>query len=264
VYNLETYNTYPDILYYNYKLHTTLLEYTKRLKNHMINNTCIVIPAYNNPKTIQSVINDVLKLNLPLIVIDDGSDIHISDIVEVNPLLTIIRHKINKGKGQAILTAAREAKEQKFEFILTIDGDGQHYPDESKHILPLLNNNAIVIGNRKFKEDVPSASKFGRAFSNFWVFVETGRWLHDTQSGFRGYPISILDLELKHSYYDFEIEIIVKHLWEKRPIREVDIEVYYPPHGERVSHFNKVKDNIRLSKIHTTLVIQNILRLFRF
>jgi len=230
----------------------------------MLNNICIVIPVYNNPTTIQSVIHDVLKLNLPLIVIDDGSDIHLSSFVEKNPLLTIIRHKVNKGKGQAILTAAHEAKKQNFEFIITIDGDGQHYPKECKYLLPLLNNNTLVIGNRTFKENVPNASKFGRAFSNFWIYVETGKWLQDTQSGFRGYPLSILDLDLKHSYYDFEIEIIVKHLWKKRPIKEVNIEVYYPPHGERVSHFDKVKDNIRLSKIHTKLVLQNILRLFSF
>jgi glycosyltransferase involved in cell wall biosynthesis len=230
----------------------------------MQNQICIVIPVYNNPKTIQSVVEESLALNLKIIVVDDGSDTTVSSLLTVHPHLTILRHEANKGKGQAILTAAREAKAQNFESILTIDGDGQHYPKESKYLLPLLNNNAIVIGNRKFKEDVPNASKFGRAFSNFWIFAETGRWLHDTQSGFRGYPLSILDLELKHSYYDFEIEIIVKHLWKKRPIHEVEIEVYYPPHGERVSHFDKVKDNIRLSKIHTKLVTQNILRLFRF
>ena len=230
----------------------------------MQDKVCIVIPVYNNPKTIQSVVKRSLALNLKVIVVDDGSDTIVSSLLTDHPHLSILRHEVNKGKGQAILTAAREAKKQNFDSILTIDGDGQHYPEESQYLLPLLNNNAIVIGNRKFKEDVPNASKFGRAFSNFWIFVETGRCLHDTQSGFRGYPLSILNLELHHSHYDFEIEIIVKHLWEKQPIKEVEIEVYYPPHGERVSHFNKVKDNIRLSKIHTKLVIQNILRLFGF
>ena len=225
---------------------------------------CIVIPVYNNPLTIATVVHDALKLNLKIILIDDGSDIDVSSMLSKDPNLTILRHTKNRGKGEAILTAAIEAKKQNFDYFITIDGDGQHYPEEIKHLLPLLKGNAIVIGNRKFKEDVPTSSKFGRAFSNFWIFVETGKWLSDTQSGFRGYPISILDLELKHSYYDFEIEVIVKHLWKKRAIKEVAIEVYYPPHGERVSHFNKVKDDIRLSKIHSKLVIQNILRHFKF
>lgn len=225
---------------------------------------CIVIPVYNNPQTIATVVEDALKLNLKIILIDDGSDVVVSSLVNNNPNLTIVRHDINQGKGQAILTAALEAKKKNFDYFITIDGDGQHYPQEVSHLLPLLKDDTIVIGNRKFKEDVPNASKFGRAFSNFWIFVETGRWLGDTQSGFRGYPISILDLELKHSFYDFEIEVIVKHLWKKRTVEEVDIEVYYPPHGERVSHFDKIKDNIRLTKIHTKLVTKNFLRLFKF
>jgi len=71
-----------------------------------------------------------------------------------------------------------------------------------------------------------------------------------------------LELNLTHSRYDFEIEVLIKHIWSKREIKEIEIEVYYPPKGTRVSHFDKVKDNLRLSKIHTKLVLQNILRLF--
>jgi len=229
----------------------------------MKNRICIAIPVYNNPQTIQSIVNEVLALGFFTILVDDGSTIEVSSIVQKSTKLTIIRHKKNLGKGEAILTATREAKQQNFESIITIDGDGQHYPSEIKHLLPLLNKDTIVIGNRKFKKDVPFSSKFGRVFSNFWIFVETGRWVNDTQSGFRGYPVTILDYHLQHSHYDFEIEVLVKHLWAKKEIKETEIEVYYPPQGERVSHFNKRTDNIRLSKIHTELVIKNFLRLFK-
>ena len=94
--------------------------------------------------------------------------------------------------------------------------------------------------------------------------MESGRWLGDTQSGFRAYPLSILDLNLKQSHYDFEIEVLIKHLWKKREIKEVEIEVYYPPKGTRVSHFDKVTDNVRLSKLHSRLVFKNLLRLLTF
>ncbi len=107
-------------------------------------------------------------------------------------------------------------------------------------------------------------SLFGRQFSNFWIWAESGRWLEDTQSGFRAYPVSILDLNLTQGRYDLEIEVLIKHLWSRRDIKEVAIEVYYPPKGTRVSHFDKVQDNIRLSKIHSRLFILNILRLFGF
>ena len=224
----------------------------------------IVIPVYNNPKTIKKVVEDALLLNLKVIVIDDGSEIRVEELVAKNDNVLVIRHEKNKGKGEALLTAALTAKEMGFEHMVAIDGDGQHYPSEVKKLLPLIEKNTIVIGNRKFKEDVPNSSKFGRAFSNFWIFTESGRWLGDTQSGFRSYPLSILDLNLKQSYYDFEIEVLIKHLWKKRKIKEVEIEVYYPPKGTRVSHFDKVTDNVRLSKLHSTLVVKNLLRLLTF
>ena len=230
----------------------------------MSRNVAIVVPVYNNPKTIKSVVEDALLLNLQVIVIDDGSEIFVESLLEKHENVLIVKHEINKGKGEALLTAATIAKEKGFEHMIAIDGDGQHYPSEVTKILPLIEENTIVIGNRKFKEDVPSSSKFGRAFSNFWIFAESGRWLGDTQSGFRSYPLSILDLNLKQSHYDFEIEVLIKHLWKKRKIKEVEIEVYYPPKGTRVSHFDKVTDNIRLSKLHSKLVFKNIFRLLTF
>ena len=224
----------------------------------------IVIPVYNNPKTIKKVVEDALLLNMKVIVIDDGSEIEVESLVEKNNRLLVLRHEVNQGKGTALLTAAKTAKEMGFEHIIAIDGDGQHYPCEVEKLLPLIAENIIVIGNRKFKEDVPNSSKFGRAFSNFWIFTESGRWLGDTQSGFRAYPLSILELDLKQSHYDFEIEVLIKHLWKKRKIKEVEIEVYYPPKGTRISHFDKVTDNIRLSKLHSRLVFKNIFRLLTF
>jgi len=232
-----------------------------------MSSVAIVIPVYNNPKTINEVVKDTLNLDIFLIVVDDGSEIEVQSIIDKTIIdkssnIIVLRDNTNRGKGEAICKGAKEAKKRGFKYIITIDGDGQHYPKEVKKLLPLIKKDNIVIGCREFKEDVPNSSKFGRIFSNFWIWVESGKWFNDTQSGFRAYPISILDLNLKHSRYDFEIEVLVKHLWNNKKIDEVDIDVYYPPKGKRVSHFNKVKDNIRLSKIHTKLVLLNILRLF--
>ena len=227
-------------------------------------NITIIIPVYNNPKSIKRVVEDALLLDMFVIVIDDGSDVEVDTILDEHSNLVVLRHKQNRGKGVAILTGVKEAKRRGFEYVVSVDGDGQHYPKEIEHLLPFIKDENIVIGNRKFKKSVPNSSKFGRQFSNFWIWTESGRWLEDTQSGFRAYPISILELNLTQDRYDLEIEVLIKHLWSRRDIKEVDIEVYYPPKGERVSHFDKVKDNIRLSKIHSRLFILNILRLLRF
>ena len=226
-------------------------------------NITIIIPVYNNPKTIKKVVEDALLLDMFVIVIDDGSEIEVKSLLNEHANLVVLRHESNQGKGVAILTGTEEAKKRGFDYVVSIDGDGQHYPKEIEHLLPLLKDENIVIGSRKFKENVPNASKFGRQFSNFWIWTESGRWLDDTQSGFRGYPVSILDLELTQSRYDLEIEVLIKHLWSGKDIKEVEIEVYYPPKGTRVSHFDKVQDNIRLSKIHSRLFFLNILRLLK-
>ncbi len=227
-------------------------------------NITIIIPVYNNPKTIKQVVEDALLLNIFVIVIDDGSDVEVKSLLDEHSNLIVLRHNQNRGKGVAILTGVKEARKRGFEYVVSVDGDGQHYPKEIEHLLPFIKDENIVIGNRKFEENVPNSSKFGRQFSNFWIWAESGRWLEDTQSGFRAYPVSILDLNLTQGRYDLEIEVLIKHLWSRRDIKEVAIEVYYPPKGTRVSHFDKVQDNIRLSKIHSRLFILNILRLLRF
>jgi len=228
-----------------------------------MHSTCIVIPVFNNPKTIQKVLEDTLYLNLFIVVVDDGSDEPIDQLLNRNANITVLRHTTNQGKGKAIITGTKEAKKRGFKYIITVDADGQHYPSEVEKMIPLLKPDTIVIGDRKFKEDVPFSSKFGRSFSNFWIFIESGRWLRDTQSGFRAYPVSILNLHLSQTRYDFEIEVIIKHIWAKGKVESIPIEVYYPPKGTRVSHFDKVEDNIRLSKLHSKLVFKNILRIFK-
>lgn len=222
-------------------------------------NTCVVIPVYNSPY-IKEVVRDVLRHGYYVIVVDDGSDEVVEDLhVEV------IRHQTNMGKGEAILSGAKRAKELGFESFVTMDADKQHLSYEIEKLINSYQKNYIVIGCRNFEdENVPKSSKFGRAFSNFWVNLETFKSLKDTQSGFRIYPISILDLNIKNRRFDFEIEVLVLHSYSKKEIIDVDVECYYPPFEERISHFDKVKDNIRLSKIHSRLFMQRFFLLRGF
>jgi len=213
--------------------------------------TCVVIPVYNSPY-IKEVVKDVLEYGYYVIVVDDGSDKAVDDLH-----VEIIRHDSNKGKGEAILTGAKRAKELGFDSFVTMDADKQHLSSEIIKLIDAYKKESIVIGCRDFEdENVPKSSKFGRAFSNFWVNLETFKNLKDTQSGFRIYPISILDLNIKNRRFDFEIEVIVLHSYMKRDVIDVEVKCYYPPNEERISHFDKVRDNIRLSKIHSRLCMQ--------
>lgn len=219
-------------------------------------NECVVIPVYNSPY-IREVVEDVLSHGYKVIVVDDGSD----EAVDVDGLnIELITHSINQGKGEAILSGAKKAKELGFSFFVTMDADKQHLSSELPKLIDAYEDEYIVIGNRNFDdENVPNSSKFGRKFSNFWVNLETFKIFGDTQSGFRIYPVSILDLSISNKRFDFEIEVLVLHSYRCGRFKDVAVECYYPPHEERISHFDKVKDNIRLSKVHSKLIMQRFL-----
>lgn len=220
---------------------------------------CIVIPAYNSPY-IKEVVEDVVGYGYYVIVVDDGSDEAIDGLQ-----VEVIRHKTNMGKGEAILSGAKRAKKLGFKSFVTMDADKQHLSSEIVKLLNAYKEDSIVVGCRNFEnENVPKSSKFGRAFSNFWVNLETFKSFQDTQSGFRIYPISILDLNIKNRRFDFEIEVLVLHSYSKKEVIDVAVECYYPPLEERISHFDKVKDNIRLSKIHSRLFMQRFFLLRGF
>jgi len=221
-------------------------------------NLPIVIPVYNSPY-IEEVIEDVASLGYKVIVVDDSSDQKVSSLLEN---VEVLRHSKNMGKGEAILTGAKRVESLGFEAFITFDGDKQHLSSQIIKLINSYESNAIVIGNRDFSgAHVPESSKFGRKFSNFWVFLETFKKLGDTQSGFRIYPVSILDLNIKNRRFDFEIEVLALHVYRGGKIIDVEVDCYYPPEGERVSHFDKIKDNIRLTKIHTRLIIERYLLL---
>ena len=222
---------------------------------------CVVIPVYNSPYILE-VIKDVLAHGYEIIVVDDGS----TQKVDVEGLhVELITHIKNMGKGEAILSGAKKAKELGFTSFVAMDADKQHLSSEIIKLTDACKEESIVIGCRNFEnENVPKSSKFGRAFSNFWVNLETFKSLKDTQSGFRIYPVSILELNTKNRRFDFEIEVLVLHSYAKKEIVDVEVECYYPPREERISHFNKLKDNIRLSRIHSILFMQRFILLRGF
>jgi len=221
----------------------------------------IVIPVYNHSRTLREIVTRALQVHDKVLVVDDGStDGDADTLPELHAC--IMRHPMNLGKGAAILTAAREAGRAGITHIVTIDADGQHDPRDFQRFLPVIRQSpyAIVIGRRVFESaNVPGASRFGRKFSNFWFRVQTGKSLGDTQSGFRAYPVVVLDkLKLREPRYAFEVEVLVKAAWAGVEFREVDVSVYYPPEEDRISHFRGFIDNFRISLLNFKLTMRSI------
>jgi len=222
---------------------------------------CVIIPTYNNQKTLKSVIDSVYEYTPDIIIVNDGSTDNTEDILKDYSYLDIISYKKNKGKGYALRKAFKYAVSKGYNYSITIDSDGQHYADDLPVFFKTDITNTLLIGSRKMdNDDVPAKSSFGNKFSNFWFKVETGIKLYDTQSGYRLYPINELNkLKFFTKKYEFEIEVIVKAAWENINIKNVPIKVYYPPHKERVSHFRPFKDFFRISLLNTYLVILAVL-----
>lgn len=224
--------------------------------------TLVLIPVYNHLNSVRKVAQSALDQGFDVLVVDDGSTDGSFDAVADLP---IKRHRlpVNQGKGGAILAGALIARDSGYEAVLTIDADGQHNPADAGIILDTAATAwpCIVIGARRMDGvNVPASSIFGRDFSNFWVRIETGQTLPDTQSGYRLYPVEFLtDSTFLTRRYTFEIEVIVRGSWAGLALLSAPVSVYYPPGDERISHFHKFRDNLRLSCLHTLLVIRSLL-----
>jgi GT2 family glycosyltransferase len=217
------------------------------------------IPVYNNAATISDIVARCRRESPDIVVIDDGStDADLRELLK-NEKIHIVRHPKNLGKGAALLTAFDFAAQRGAKYLITLDGDGQHYPEDIPQFLPRLREDTIVIGSReKVIGDMPSSSRFGREFSDFWICVESGETTHDTQSGFRAYPLNpIRRLPLASRHYNLEVEVVTRAVWAGMKIASVPIRVQYQP--ERVSSFRPFADNARISLMHTRLVTRQLL-----
>jgi glycosyltransferase involved in cell wall biosynthesis len=229
----------------------------------------VIIPVYNHGWQVGEVIRQTLQLGLPVFVVDDGSTDSSAQVINAISGICILRHSVNLGKGAAILTGFAAAFEKKCDWAITLDGDGQHNPEDARALLAAVSagERCIVIGRRQGMEDqenVPWTSKFGRKFSNFWVWAAGGPWVEDSQSGFRLYPIpEALRLGVEARRYQFEVEILVKARQQGIETKEAAVSVVYQARGERVSHFRPWLDFLRNSSTFNRLIFARFFRMFR-
>ncbi len=222
---------------------------------------CVIVPTYNNQKTLKRVLDSILDFTSNIIIVNDGSTDETADILKQYSQLTQIHHPKNMGKGRALRNGFRKAIEQNFEYAITIDSDGQHFPSDIPVFLEEIYNepNSLLIGSRNMtQENVPRKSSFGNKFSNFWFKFETGIVLEDTQSGFRLYPLKLIPKQFYTNKFEFEIEVIVRSAWKGITVKNVPVQVLYDP-AERVSHFRPFQDFTRISILNTVLVTNTLL-----
>ncbi|EKE83417.1 glycosyltransferase family 2 protein [Idiomarina xiamenensis] len=231
---------------------------------------CIIIPIYNHDLTIAAVVDALRQYQLPIIIVDDGSDQATKAALAAlaptaSEALEVLLHEHNQGKGGAVMTGLQRAEARGFTHALQVDADGQHCLSDIPAFIERSQQQpqALVSGWPQYDESLPKSRRIGRNITHFWVAVETwSTQVKDTMCGFRVYPLARTNRLLKQQRLgkrmDFDIEVMIKLYWQGTPMQFIPTAVTYPADGR--SHFHVVRDNIKITWMHTGLVVGMLLR----
>lgn len=224
---------------------------------------CIVIPHYNHPRSLAATVQRLRALDVPVWIADDGSESAaraqaIAVAGAAAPQVRLVQHEHNLGKGAAVISACRAAREAGHTHALQVDADGQHDLDDAARFLALARDNprALVLGVPRFDATVPRARLYGRYVTHAWVWIHTlSLAIRDSMCGFRVYPLEpmleVVRQERLGLRMEFDTEVIVRMFWRGTPVVNVPTHVSYPSDG--VSHFHLWRDNVRISRMHARL-----------
>lgn len=231
----------------------------------------VVIPVYNHEEAISVTLADVLSYGYPVLLVDDGSSPKCRDVLiqlseQYADRVSLMRLEQNAGKGAAVKAGLRQLFEAGFSHAVQVDADGQHDLQD----LPLFMSTAqeaqesLVIGYPRYDESVPAHRYYARYLTHIWVWINTLSFaIKDTMCGFRVYPIAktvaMLEQESCGDRMDYDTEVIVRWVWQGFSVRNLPTKVNYPIDG--VSHFNVVKDNVLISRMHARLFFGMLWRL---
>lgn len=214
----------------------------------------ILIPAYNPDDKFVAFVDELKGQNAPVVVVDDGSKVECQAAFQhaEEAGFLVVHHEVNRGKGQAIRTGLQAVQEHYPDYdlhdcVITVDCDGQHTLEAICKVVDCAGENpgALVLGGRfQDEEDVPLRSRIGNSFTRGVFRLATGLKIHDTQTGLRAIPFSLLDrmMALKGDRYEYEMNMLLYLKEWSIPYAEVPITTIYFDNNAG-SHFNTLKDS---------------------
>jgi glycosyltransferase involved in cell wall biosynthesis len=220
--------------------------------------TCGIIPCYNVGALCAPVIEQTGKFVDKIIAVDDGSTDDTSEHLSKTGV-TLLTHQRNAGKGTALLTAFKhflESREcEEYDSVLTIDGDGQHNPQEIGRLLDAYaaEPDSVVVGTREVdRPDIKFRRRWGNILSRYFISKACGQYIPDTQSGFRVFSREALREIMPHLWpgrYETETAFLILAARAGHRIVPVTISTIYTDEAERVSSFNPYLDTYLVSKV---------------
>lgn len=229
---------------------------------------CAVIPVYDHEHAIGVVVQSLLSQGLPVLLVDDGCNAACAlelQRLSALPRVTLLRHAVNRGKGAAVCTGLRAAREQGFTHALQIDADAQHTLTDVRRFVDEARAwpGSVICGRPIFDASIPRSRYYGRYLTHGMVWLQTLSFdIIDSMCGFRLYPLdatmALLDRRRICARMDFDTDILVRLHWREVPMRWIATRVSYPLDG--VSHYRLFFDNVRMMRLHAQLLAGMLLR----
>lgn len=213
----------------------------------------ILIPSYEPDQRLMNLITQLKDISLEdIIVVDDGSGEQYREIFHSALVsgCTVLRHETNRGKGAALKTGFQYLKGiGQQSNVICADSDGQHLPEDIMSILQALDEprRQLVLGSRRFSGKVPARSRLGNAITRMIYVYTTGIQIHDTQTGLRGYPASMLDwlCQIPGDRFEYEMNMLLEAQRSGYDIHEIYIDTVYLEHNKS-SHFRPLIDSLKI------------------
>jgi glycosyltransferase involved in cell wall biosynthesis len=207
--------------------------------------TCVVIPTYNESRTIGELVNKIRKQGLEALVVDDGSQDNTFQVAEDSGA-KVLRNPNNKGKGVSLIKGFDYALANGFDAVITMDGDGQHLCEDIPYFIRLAeySTSSIFIGNRMFRtQNMPVIRILTNKFMSWIVSGIAGQEIPDTQCGFRLIKSDVLKkVSLDSSKFEIESELIIKAARLGFKIETVPVKTVY---NNAKSRINPLTDTLR-------------------
>lgn len=207
-----------------------------------------IIPAYYEEKHIGEVVQRTLGQLDHVLVVDDGS----SDATAANARAAggeVIVHERNAGKGEAIKTGLRHWLERGLQYVLILDGDGQHLPEEIERFVAAASNGAqLIVGNRMNDvRGMPLVRRIVNRYMSHRISRTCGQEIPDTQCGFRMIRADVIhDLLGGTERFEYETEMLIKVSRKGGRIDSVPVSTVY---SDEVSSIHPVRDTLRFLKL---------------
>ena len=210
--------------------------------------TCALIPAFNEAPYIANVVERARQHVEEVVVIDDGSDDGTADLAGMAGA-TSLRLPENRGKASALSVGIGYARDQNFTHVITLDGDGQHLPEDIPVMLRVAEKTGadLVIGARSFdRARMPPSRYFSNTVGSRLASALVGREIRDSQSGFRLFRLEKLDAaNLRSRCYELEMEILIKMARSGCTIAHAPVRTVYDD-GHARSKMKPVRDTVRV------------------